>query len=580
MSTKDNNQKVGQGEKGRKLKILLGKLHGENQWRYPALIKTLSEHCEIDNSSKEPINLHSLSKNDVLLLISPKKSWRDTEVDVIHEYVERHGGNLAILASDGRKPENINRLLKAYAIEIVGDVVAERKMSREDCGDSPLFDNVENIVLPWVSGCTKIRASSDSDILFKYKEDILGVKRAYGKGAVYVFSCLGAFEDKPLRESDNRVFLNNIIKLFLTPEMELTSRIIDSSGVPVEPETVVSIKQRRKAPLKGEIRKLWTRDLKEMGFKNLAAVDTAIALDAKRVVFGYSDKLHIYDFMGNEEHVVKQGCADLAVTSHCSMMLVSVKKKIRILNRFGLRISEVETPEEYMTIRMTLDGKTFVVRGKEIIQLYDWKGNYLGGINSARGVKILEGVRREFTNHLLSPDGGYLVYKSSGGMTQMPYFVVYGIPDREILLKAPIEERSKLCFDNMISMDQDFSAFEWGPASVSTNKLLLRSLNKNRICILDIKGHEIQTSLWDYELEDNSLFNMGHALTSDGQYILYTTYDKREKKTQFNIFDVENSRKMSGLMEFPTKDVKWIPAHDGSHVVMIVDGIVTMVAMS
>ncbi|UCC39309.1 MAG: hypothetical protein JSV96_16165 [Candidatus Aminicenantes bacterium] len=577
LGSKNKNEK--QGSVGRKLKILLDKLHGEKHWMYPELIRILSERCEVSMLQKKPLDIKQMSQSDVFMLISPKKSWEDSEINAVHEYVESYGGILAIITTQGRKPKNINKLLETYGLEVGGEVAGEKILSREHLDDSPLLENVDTIALGSITiGCTKIMASSEATILCKYKGDVLGAKRDYGKGAVYLFSCLGAFDDKQLERLDNKVFLNNMLKSFITPEMKSTLEVIESDEALVKPDSVESIKKQRETSLKGEIKVCWTKDFKEMGFKNPAAVHTAIALDAKRIIFEYQGKLQIYGFLGEQKQITTikpYGICDLAVSSNCSKILLSGKNKLITYNRYGSEAFKVDSYAEHMSVKMALDGRISAAVGKEYIQLIDMKGNFLGALHSAWGSKFLGG-RAEFLNVLISPNGSYIVHTSQGGMA-LNYVAVNALPERDVLLQIPERERSKICFGDEISVDKDI-ALSWYPASAS-NKRLTLVLN-NKICILDINGKEIQTFLGPYPLEEKSLSIQDIQATSDGKYLLYLTYDKHENKTSFNVFDVEKSSKMKGLLEFPTSNVKFIPSHDGSNVVFIIDKQIKMIALS
>lgn len=583
MVTGNKNKNERQSSVGRKLKILLNKLHGEKHWMYPELIRILSERCEVSILQKKPLDIKQLTQNDVFMLISPKKSWEDSEINAVHEYVESYGGILAVITTQGRNPKNINKLLDNYGLEVVGESAGEKVLSKEHFDDSPLLENVDAIASGNITtGCTKILASSEATILCKYKGDILGAKRTYGKGAVYLFSCLGAFDDKQLERLDNRTFLNNMLKFFVTPEMKSTLEVIESDEALVKPETVESIKKQRETSLKGEIKVCWTKDFKEMGFKNPAAVHTAIALDAKNIIFEYWGKLQIYSFKGEQKQITTikagYGICDLAVSSNCSKILLSGKNKLITYNRYGSEVFKVDSWGEHMSVQMALDGRISAARGKEYILLIDLKSNFLGALRSSWGSKFLGG-RAEFINHLITPNGNYIVHTLRGGMS-LGYFAIHALPERDVLLQMPESERSNICFGEEILGDKDI-AWKLHPVSVSNKRLLAINLaQKNKIWILDINGKEVSTFLSAYQLEEKSLILLRLFMTSDGKYLLYLTYDKHKNKTSFNIFDVEKLTKMTGLLEFQTSNVGFIPAHDGSNVVFIIDKQVKMITLS
>lgn len=580
MITGNKNEK--QSSVGRKLKILLNKLHGEKHWMYPELIRILSERCEVGILQKKPLDIKQLSQHDVFMLISPKKSWEDSEINAVHEYVESYGGILAIITTQKRNPKNINKLLETYGLEVSGEVAGEKNLSREHLDDSLLLENIDTIALDSIPiGCTKILASSEATILCKYKGDVLGAKRDYGRGAVYLLSCLGAFDDKQLERLDNKIFLNNMLKSFITPEMKSTLEVIESDEALVKPETVDSIKKQRETSLKGEIKVCWTKDFKEMGFKHPLSLHAAIALDAKKIIFECWGNLQIYGFEGEQKQITtikaSYGICDLAVSSNCSKILLSGKNKLITYNRYGSEVFKVDSRGEHMDLQMTLDGRITAARGKEYIQLIDLKGNFLGGLRSSWGSKFLGG-RAEFTDHLIAPNGNYIVHTSQGGMAPN-YFAIHALPERDVLLQMPVNERSEICFGEEILGDKDI-AWKLRPVSLSNKRLLAINLAQNdNIFILDINGKEVSTFLSAYQLEEKSLI-FQQFMTSDGKYLLYLTYDKHKNRMSFNIFDIEKLTKMTGLLEFQTSNVGFIPAHDGSNVVFIIDKQVKMITLS
>jgi len=226
MAEKNLKKNGNQSKEGQKLKILLDKLHGESFLSYPELIEFLSERCEVSILKKMPLDLNQLTGNEIFMLICPKKSWKDIEINTVEEYVKSYGGNLVVITETGRKPKYLNELLKSFELEITNDLVKENFLQKEDLKESPLVKGVEKISLSWVYMATELSVSPEAEILLKYKDYVLGAKRTFGKGATYLFSCANAFGKKPLKEIDNRTFLNNILKSFVTPEMKDTLKII------------------------------------------------------------------------------------------------------------------------------------------------------------------------------------------------------------------------------------------------------------------------------------------------------------------------------------------------------------------
>ena len=226
MRKNDNNSKEGQ-----KLKILLDKLHGESHLLYFDLIEFLSGRCEISVLKKKPLDLNQLTENEIFMLICPKKSWMDIEINVVEEYVKSNGGNLVVITERGRKPEHLNKLLKSFELEITESLVKEDFLQKDDLKESPLLKGIEKISLSWLSEATELSVSPEAKILLKYRDFVLGAKRTIGKGSIYLFSCANAFEKKALKELDNRTFINNILKSFVTPEMKGTLKVIERDEV-------------------------------------------------------------------------------------------------------------------------------------------------------------------------------------------------------------------------------------------------------------------------------------------------------------------------------------------------------------
>lgn len=210
-----------------KLRLLLDKLHGEEHDTYDKLIKFLSERCQVA-LLKKPLDLKLLTENDVFMLISPSKSWEESEVEAVRTYVESHGGILLALTLDGRKPEHLNELLKPYGLSVIRGTVGEKYLDRDSAEGSQLLEGVESLALGtvWLYESARIAASNEAEVVLQYKDAILGAKRPLGKGIAYLFSCLPAFGNKQLDRIDNRIFLDNILKCLATPAMTGTLEAI------------------------------------------------------------------------------------------------------------------------------------------------------------------------------------------------------------------------------------------------------------------------------------------------------------------------------------------------------------------
>lgn len=216
------------GAKGQKLRLLLDKLHGEEHDDYDKLIKFLSDHCAVTILKKKPLDLKLLTENDVFLLISPGKSWEESEVETVRTYVEGHGGILLAMTLDGRKPKRLNKLLEPYGLSVIRGTVGEKYLDRDSAEGSQLLEGVESLALGtvWLYESARIAASNEAEVVLQYKDAILGAKQSLRKGTAYLFSCLPAFGNKQLNQVDNRRFLNNLLKCLATPAMTVTLETI------------------------------------------------------------------------------------------------------------------------------------------------------------------------------------------------------------------------------------------------------------------------------------------------------------------------------------------------------------------
>ncbi len=208
------------GPAKRKLKLLIDKLHKEELSTYDKLIEFLQELCQVSILKKKPLDLELLAENDVFVLISPSKSWKESEVEIVKRYVKSNGGILIVMTIEGRRPERLNELLKPFGLSVTKTTVDEKQLDRHNLERPQLFDGINSLALGtvWKYKSLKIEASNEAEVILKYKDAILGAKRSLGKGTAYLFSCLPAFGNKQLKQVDNRRFLSNLITLLATPD--------------------------------------------------------------------------------------------------------------------------------------------------------------------------------------------------------------------------------------------------------------------------------------------------------------------------------------------------------------------------
>lgn len=213
---------------GQKLKLLLDNLHGEDHLTYDKFIKLLSERCQVTILKKKPLDLGTLTENDVFLLISPNKLWEESEIETVRSYVESYGGTLVVTTTAGRKPERLNKLLEPFGLSVVQGTIDEKQLDIEVLESSQLLEGIESLALGSVWGypSTRIVASNESEVVLQYNDAILGAKRSLGKGTACVFSCLPLFGNKQLDQIDNRRFLDNLLKSLAAPAMTATLETI------------------------------------------------------------------------------------------------------------------------------------------------------------------------------------------------------------------------------------------------------------------------------------------------------------------------------------------------------------------
>lgn len=227
-------------KEGRKLKLLLDNLHGEDHLTYDKFIKLLSERCQVTILKKKPLDLETLIENDVFLLISPSKSWEEAEIETVRRYVEREGGILVAMTLDGRKPERLNKLLEPYGLSVAQGKLDEKHLDKDVLESSQLLEGIESLTLGMVWGypSTRIEASNEPEVVLQYNDAILGAKRSLGKGIAHVFSCLPLFGNKQLGQVDNRRFLDNLLKSLAAPAMTATlEAIAKDEALAVQAET-------------------------------------------------------------------------------------------------------------------------------------------------------------------------------------------------------------------------------------------------------------------------------------------------------------------------------------------------------
>jgi len=208
---------VGQNEQAdtadQKVKLLLDKLHGEDNQTYDKLIKHVSQFFQVTVLEKNPRDSQRLDKNDIFMVIAPNKSWGEAEIETVRKYVES-GGIFVALTIDGRKPERLNYLLAPYGLSIIRGNIEEKYLLRNEFENSQLLEGIEYLVLGlgWGWASPRIAVSNEAKVLLQYEDAILGAKRFLGDGTVYLFSCLPVFGNKQLDRLDNRRFLNNLLE--------------------------------------------------------------------------------------------------------------------------------------------------------------------------------------------------------------------------------------------------------------------------------------------------------------------------------------------------------------------------------
>ena len=79
---------------------------------------------------------------------------------------------------------------------------------------------------------TTLTAPDESEVILRYKEHTIGVKKIIGRGRIYVFSCLSIFGNRQLKTSGNRIFINNLLKdMTITDDsIKINEQILISQG--------------------------------------------------------------------------------------------------------------------------------------------------------------------------------------------------------------------------------------------------------------------------------------------------------------------------------------------------------------
>ena len=208
----------------RKLRLLLDKSHGEEHDPYYEIVVLLSARCEVTILKKKPLDPDILRKNDAFVLISPSKSWEESDIETVRRYVEHEGGILLVLTLDGREPERLNKLLEPAGLSLIPGKIEDKYLDAESLQRSRLLEGVKSLALGdvWGSKSTRIAASNEAELVLRLKDATIGAKRNLGKGAVYLFSCLPVLGNKQLKQPDNSRFLDNLLKSLATPQATLT----------------------------------------------------------------------------------------------------------------------------------------------------------------------------------------------------------------------------------------------------------------------------------------------------------------------------------------------------------------------
>jgi len=195
-----------------KLPIILDELHDELVTLYNKLFEIMSERCNITVLKKKPLYLNLLSENDVFMIISSMKKWKEEEIEVVRQYVESDGGTLVAMA-DNVSILYLNQLFSTFGLTFTKNEVKDKHFDRENLGDSTLLAGVDSLASGkgWFTDIFGIAASARVEVVLKYKDVILGVKRSLGKGTAYFFSCSPVFGNKQLDQAGNRRFLENLL---------------------------------------------------------------------------------------------------------------------------------------------------------------------------------------------------------------------------------------------------------------------------------------------------------------------------------------------------------------------------------
>jgi hypothetical protein len=240
MAKLDQDAEQGEDAGGpeRKIRLLLDSLHGEEDqlYLYDKLAALLSARCEVTVLKKKPLAPDMLSKNNAFVLVSPNKTWEESEIETVRRYVEHEGGVLLALTVDGRKPDHLNKLLELAGLSLIPGTVEDKYLDTEGLQRSQLLEGVKSLALGdvWGNKSTRIAASSEAELVLclTYKDATIGAKRNLGKGAVYLFSCLPVLGNKQLGQMDNSRFLDNLLKSLRTPQAMLTAQVDDLQRQP------------------------------------------------------------------------------------------------------------------------------------------------------------------------------------------------------------------------------------------------------------------------------------------------------------------------------------------------------------
>ena len=327
--------------------------------------------------------------------------------------------------------------------------------------------------------------------------------------------------------------------------------------------------------LKFSVNECWRKNIKSMNFRVLPK----IALNAERIVSvaGMKD-LHIFNFDGELERSIRTGgifrepILDIAVPPDCSRIFVLfVDGKIKAYTMEGKEELVVKIPmgNHFGFIRTSLNKKIFAAALNEYGGVWDWNGNNLFWTRT-RWRSIFFSGRRKYISLSVAPDGNYVGFIE--GMPGYACAITFiKIPPLRDLLKIKDIDHNYTIWKNLgVDFELTDINFTIGKMLLANNRMVL--CNERSLCIFDKKADtKYDKYLCNFELVKKPE-TISHAqITAGGRYLLYLSHlsTSREKRTCFNIFDINNGINMRELLTFPKEtSVVMTSSHDGSKVLI------------